>query len=215
MKKISFIALAIIASTALFAQDEPTLRTERTTSPTFGIKLGVSLAKFRGENFNPAPNWNRKTTINGGLTANFPMGKGAFAPELLYMGAGSKFDFTPTGGPTVAGEQDLHYIALPLMFQIKPAAGFFIELGPQVGYLVSVSGDEDNALLDEEGFDNFDLAINGGLGYMSRIGLGINARYSYGLTGLLSETGQANFGDAELKNSAIQFGLTYMFGANK
>ena len=214
MKKISFIALAFFTSTALFAQDQPTLRTERSSSPSFGIKLGASLAKFRGEDFNPMPNFNRKTTIMGGLTADFPLSSmGSFAPELLFVGAGSKFDLNGQ-----AGEQDLHYLALPLMFKIKPGgSGFFIELGPQVGYLINVSGDEDNAFADDEAFDNFDLAINGGLGYMSRVGLGINARYSYGLTGLLSETaGAALFGqNAELKNSAIQFGLTYMFGANK
>ena len=214
MKKISFIAvLAIFTSTALFAQDEPTLRTPRPTSPTFGIKLGASLATLRAEDFNPMPSFNRKTTIMGGLTADFPLGMGSFAPELLFVGAGAKTNFS---GQT--GEMDLHYLALPLMFKIKPGgSGFFIELGPQVGYLINVSGDENNAFADDEAFDNFDMAINGGLGYMSRVGLGINARYSYGLTGILSEgAGGALFGsNAELKNSAIQFGLTYMFGANK
>ena len=161
--------------------------------------------------------------MHGGLFLNIPMGESLnFQPELLYNGQGSKFSASTTVGTVTTTEtysQDLNYISLPLMFQVRSTKGFFIELGPQPSYLVSAkqegpgTGHTDN----KDAFDKFDIAMNGGIGWTSRVGLGINARYSYGLSNVLEDGGGNNSTNdgPELKNRVVSVGLHYMFGAGK
>jgi hypothetical protein len=166
---------------------------------------------------------NNKTSMHGGLFLNIPMGQTLnFQPELLYNGVGSKFSSSTTVGTVInteTYEQDLSYISLPLMFQLRSTKGFFIELGPQASYLISAKqeGPGTTNTDNKKAFDKFDVAANGGIGWTSRVGLGINARYSYGLSNILEDGGGDNSSNdgLELKNRVISVGLHYMFGANK
>jgi hypothetical protein len=213
MKKISLLALAFCTSMALFAQDQPTLKTEMAVKPYFGIKAGVNLAKLRATNL--GGNFNSKTSLQGGFVANIPLGGMlSFQPELLYLSSGGKNSNTLLG-QTITTEQDLHYISLPLMLQVKPGgSGFFVEVGPQASYLIRATNEVNNTETNnKDEFDKFDVAVNGGLGFITRVGLGLNARYSYGLSNILEDNGTDT--DTKLKNSGIQIGLVYLFGANK
>lgn len=214
MKKISLFALALVSSLAMFAQDN----NNRMTTPMakkvyWGVKAGVNLAEFRVDNVSPEPDLNMKTSINGGFLVNIPLkNKLYFQPELIYSGQGSKV--TPSAGPSY--EQDLSYIALPLMFQIKSNGGFFVEVGPQPGYLVRAQSEVGSTTTKNRGnFDKFDVALNGGIGYTSRVGLGVNARYSLGLTNTYGLGDGPDNNGPEYKNSGIQFSLFYLFGAHK
>jgi hypothetical protein len=63
-------------------------------------------------------------------------------------------------------------------------------------------------------YDNFDVAWGLGIGYLSRVGLGINARYNLGIRNIVNEN--ATTGDVgELRNMGLQIGLVYQFGAHK
>lgn len=217
MKKISLFALALFSGLAMFAQD-PILRTEMSRSTFFGVKAGANWAKFDVDEF-PGVNVNNKTSLHAGIFLNMPLGSTFnFQPELLYNGVGSKIKQQTALG-SIPYEQDLSYVSLPLMFQYRTPAGLFFELGPQPSLLISAkaegTGIEDSDNKDD--FDKFDLAINGGLGYTTRVGFGVHARYSYGVTNVLEDGGGDNSANdgPELKNRVIQVGLHYMFGANK
>ncbi len=226
MKKIGLLSLVIVAGLAVSAQDPamgsgsstPTLRTPMAVAPRFGIKGGANLANLivRGDAANNSYETNRKTSFYGGLFANIPMGgMFRFQPEVLYSSQGAKVVNAFTAG-TVQGtdrfEQDLGYIAVPLMVQVQAPGGFFIEAGPQVSYLVSDKRNE-SSVRPELDFDRVDVAGAAGLGYLSRVGLGINARYNFGLANIIND-GDSKEG-LEMKNSVIQVGLVYQFGANK
>jgi hypothetical protein len=104
------------------------------------------------------------------------------------------------------------------MLQLKSPGGFFVELGPQASYLISAKMQMNNTESNNKStFDNFDIAVNGGLGYTSRVGLGIHGRYSHGLSNILEDGGGNNSPNngPELKNTVIQVGLHYMFGAHR
>ncbi|HVG12254.1 MAG TPA: porin family protein, partial [Flavisolibacter sp.] len=154
-----------------------------------------------------------------GLFANIPIGGLLrFQPELLYnsMGAKVKATTVATGSTlTESYEQDLTYISLPLMLQVQSPGGFFVEAGPQVSYLVDATkdGPGETETENEPIFDKIDIGASAGIGYMSRVGLGIGARYNFGLTNILDE-GQSKDGP-ELKNRVLSIGLVYQFGANK
>lgn len=222
MKKISFLALALFSGMALLAQDQPQLRTEMARKTFLGVKAGANWAKMDVDEY-PGVNVNFNTSMHGGIFLNIPIGTTLnFQPELLYNGVGSKFSESTTIGTvttTETYEQDLNYISLPLMFQVRGNSGFFLELGPQASYLISAKQQGPGTLNtdNKNAFDNFDIAMNGGIGWTSRVGLGINARYSYGLSNVLEDGGGDNSTNdgPELKNRVISVGLHYMFGAGK
>jgi hypothetical protein len=215
MKKISFIAFVLGTGLAVSAQ--------KTFSPTFGIKAGVNLAQFRTNDFpsGSEPDVSRKTSAHGGVFMNAPLGTGGFAiePELLYSRQGSKMKTTTTVGTvtqTSEYDQDLGYITLPIMFQWKSPAGVFVETGPQPGFLIQGKQDGPGSTEtdNKSSFDKFDLSWGAGVGYVTKIGLGIGARYNYGLTNTIEDGGGNNSANngPELKNSVIQFGLSWRFG---
>src|SRR3954447_8000601 len=173
MKKISLFALALTTSVAMFAQNYEK-KTPMTIAPRFGIKAGVNLAEMRANGYasGTQPTSEMKTSMNGGFFYNAPLGTGGLAiqPELVYSGQGGKMS-TPTMGTTPAtnSEQDLSYINLPIMLQWKAPCGFFVETGPQAGYLIrgkletGTTGNTDN----KDQFDHFDFSWGAGLGFLS------------------------------------------------
>lgn len=223
MKKISLFAVALATGMFAFAQ-QPTLRTEMARKARFGVKAGVNIAKFAANDYASGyePSVNNKTSMHAGFLANFPVGMGGFAlqPELLYNGYGSKMEVSSGGmNPTMQHyEQDMHYISLPIMVQWKSTGGFYLETGPQASYLVKATNDGPGGDVDnKDQFDKFDIAWAGGIGYMSRIGLGVGARYNFGLSNVLEDGGGNNSANngPELKNRVISIGLTWQFGAYK
>lgn len=209
-------------SLALFAQNT-TSSTATTRTTTFGIKAGVNLAEFRVNDYPSGmePSVNMKTSMHGGVFVNIPFGTGGLAvqPEVLYSGQGSKMNVPMTVGTITTRtkyEQDLSYITVPIMLQWKSMGGFLVETGPVPGFLVrgKQDGPDDNEADNKGNFDNFDFAWGAGLGYQSRMGLGIGARYNFGLTNTIEDGGGNNSANngPELKNSVVQIGLTWTFG---
>jgi len=224
MKKISLFALALTTSLAMYAQNETV--TKMAVKPRFGIKAGANLAKLRPQSYPTGIDLetNTHTTLHAGFLVNLPLGTGGFAlqPEVLYNGQGSKMNLkTTTPATSQKFEQDMKFLTVPVMFQWKSTGGFFVETGPQIGFLLKAKVEGDGISQDEEenddSYENFEFSWGAGLGYMSRIGLGIGARYNHGISNLLKgETGGNNGGnEAELKSSVINIGLFYHFGAAK
>ena len=209
MKKISVFVLALCTSAAVFAQDaQPQLRTPMESKVRFGLRAGANLAKFRATDTPTEPNISSKTSLHAGLFMNAPLG-GMFAiqPGVEYSGQGSKFR-----EGTDNGEYDLHYINVPIMFQWKSVGGFLLETGPQAGILLRANLDDQE--VPDETFKTLDLSWGAGLGYVSRIGLGVNARFNYGLSNILEGDNDTD-NSPQLKNQVIQLGLVYHFGAHK
>lgn len=215
MKKLSLLFVGFCSCLLAMSQNETTTPMAKKTY--FGIKAGANLATFRVES--DATQVNMKTSAAFGLLANIPLGTGKlfFQPELIYTGVGAKIK-SPGSTTSISTEQDLGYVALPLMLQLKSSKGVFVELGAQPAYLVRAQLDVNGNETDNKSAkDKFDLGLNGGLGYMSRIGLGINARYTLGLTNTVDDGGGNNSPNngTEFKNSVIHIGLVYLFGAGK
>jgi hypothetical protein len=219
MKKISFIVLALSSSLAMFAQSENV--TPMATATRFGIKAGVNMAKLRPSSYGTGqPNTNMKSSFHAGALVNIPLGTGGFAvqPEAMYSRQGSKMSVTTTVGSvstTQDYEQDLGYVNIPVMLQWKSAGGFYVETGPQAGFLIEAQqeGPGNNAETEnKENFKPFDFSWGAGLGFLSRIGLGIGARYNHGFRNVLDNDADAN---PSLRNSVINIGLSWHFGAAK
>jgi len=226
MKKISFVAVALATSMAVFAQNQqPKLRTDMTVTTRFGIKGGVNLDKLHADGYPSSANFDSKmkTAFNGGVFANIPISTNfRFQPEVVYSNQGGKNSVNtaiPTGTVTTRYKSELNYINVPLMFQLQSTTGVFVELGPQFGYLLSAKNKSTDGADTEVDIKNqlekWDVAAAGGIGYLSRIGLGINARYNYGFTNILDKDYSGYTSGTELKNRVYQIGLFYQFGAAK
>lgn len=235
MKKICFLMLSLASGLALFAQNsqpigsgttQPTLRTPMEVKPRFGVKGGVNLASLEIDDDVTATNFNanRKTSFHVGAFVNIPIG-GMFRiqPELLYIGQGSKVSGTPVVGSQTSTdnyELDLDYIALPVMFQLQTPGRFFVELGPQFAFLTT--GRQDNQMGADPDIKDLglarktDFALLGGIGYTTRVGVGVHATYIHGLSNVFnSDHGTATQRELQLMNRGVKIGLHWQIGAHK
>jgi hypothetical protein len=226
MKKISLFALALSTGLAVFAQDDKPARTPMAVKTFWGVKGGVNLASLELDDDNTTTNFstNSKTSFHVGVFANIPLGASwRLQPELLYIGQGSKVEGTPLVGSMTSTDRyelDFDYIALPVMVQYKTMGGFFVEAGPQFAYLTTARQDNqtgtDPDIKDLGLVKKIDVALLGGIGYTSRIGLGAHATYIHGLTNVYNtDDAPAGTSDREVSNRGIKIGLHYMFGAAK
>jgi hypothetical protein len=228
MKKISLFMLVSVASLATMAQsDQPQLRTPMPTTPMFGVKGGVNLASLEIDDDTPATNFetNSKTSFHLGVYANLPLGSMLrLQPEILYFGAGSKVQGTPLSGnqgTKMNYEADFDYISIPVKVQLKTKGGFFVEAGPQFSFLTTARQDNETGtdpdIKDQGIIRKTDFGVVGGLGFTSRIGLGLHATYMHGITNVFNTDNQAatNPIGGDVSNRGVLIGLHYSFGANK
>ena len=169
-----------------------------------------------------------KTTLHSGVLVLIPLSKKfGFQPELLYSEQGANSN--PSGGSLVSATESykLNYVNIPLLLKYYLPVGFFVETGPQVGYLLSAKVDE--ALVGgvnvnkyyhvKDQFKSTDFSWVLGVGYLSPIDLGFDIRYNLGLANInnASESDRQNapLQAGNIKNSVVQIGVYYLFGKSK
>lgn len=93
--------------------------------------------------------------------------------------------------------------------------GFIVQGGPMLCFLLNAK-QEGLAPYNTDIKNNrktTDLMVSGGIGYMTRIGLGAHVRYNHGLPNVLNRVNTQNTGMME--NRLVQIELMYHFGAHK
>ena len=214
------------------AQDRPqdggkdfkAIRTPMSNKIRFGLAGGVNFAKLtidNDKNLADSLDINGRATFHFGGLVNIPIGDNvSFIPGVYYSGQGGSIGNNRAAAVN-EGDYDLalHYIDVPLVLNYRMPSGIYLEVGAQPGFLVGAKQKFTSGPLNEkevdvkDAYDGFNVSALGGLGYMTRIGLGFGARYNFGLSNILEE-GQAKDG-RENKIRTIQVGLTYQFGAHK
>ncbi len=226
MKKISLFALALITGAVVYAQESnPQLRSPQEVKTRFGIRAGVNLSTVNLSEGNSVSagavtGANSKTSYNAGLLVNIPLGVSAFRfqPEVNFSSQGARF--FGGSGAGYSYEQDLNYLNVPLNFQLTAKNGLFVQTGPQVGFLMSANTKDAQGTgaptngENKGSFDKVDLAWSAGVGYLSRVGLGIDARYNLGLRNLREDNAPAMM-QGNWRNNVGQISLIYQFGGHK
>ena len=185
MKKILTVIVLLISSTVYSQKFQ------------FGAKAGVNISNFTGGDFEAVK---KKALVgfHGGIYLRFSIANFSIQPEAMISTQGAKID-------SVSGSYDwrLTYINVPVMAQYRFASGFYIEAGPQVGFMI----DEE---IENETLKDFakglDLSIAGGLGFRGKKGLGIGGRYTVGLS-KVGDFEPTNGIDPDFKNGVIQFSI--------
>lgn len=161
----------------------------------FGVKAGLNIANATGNGVDLFTN-NKSSSSRLGIMAGVKVeyvisDKFSVQPELHYSQQGFKTDVNE-------GVVKLDYINIPVMANYYISDAFSIEMGPQIGFLLSskytqkeqqaerrgVDNKAKKALSEEdlkEYFTSTDFGLNLGLNYQLKNGFGVNARYNLGL----------------------------------
>ena len=210
MKKILFAAIALFIGSGAIAQDV-----------RLGIKAGTNFSTLTGLS-------DEISDMFGGLNKmGFGVHVGGFLeyafnerfslhPEILYSRQGTDLDGHLLK-VSISGYYSLNYINIPILLKVNIAEGLSVEIGPQVGFLISsyrtitLKNTETNAELEiatgsitsKSNTVDFTAAI--GLSYTFAENFVVSARYGLGLT-KVSKTSGNNW-----KNSVIQLSVGYKF----
>ncbi|MBE0424788.1 MAG: PorT family protein [Lutibacter sp.] len=185
MKKMIFVAaIAIFSLVSVNAQT------------SFGAKAGLNVANLIGD----VTDNESLIGFNAGVFVEIPLADSFYIqPELIYSTQGAKFDF-PIIGST---DLKLNYINLPIMFKYDVANRFYLEAGPQVGFLVAADlGDLDV----KDSYESTDFAANFGLSYGFTEKIFAQARYNLGLSNIVKDNGSD-----KVSNATMSFSLGYKF----
>jgi hypothetical protein len=190
MKKIAFLGITMLTSVILFAQQSG-----------LGLKAGLNVSHLQGGD--NALNGS-KLGLNAGILGHLHINNTfAVQPEIMYSSQGAKY----TNVDGVEHELSLNYINIPLNLQYMFNNGFRLQTGPQVGFLVGVKDKENGSstnFFSSDDFKSVDFSWTAGLGYVSTSGLGVDARYNFGISNI------NDFGNIVRHNSVFQVGLFYM-----
>ena len=196
MKKI-FLGLTVLASSLSFAQQ-------------FGVKAGLNLSDI--SNTSTAVDTKMKTGLYAGVTATFPITESySIKPELVYNQLGAKTDLYDFGGiiGQVSTTTKLDYLSLPIMLQYNLPSNLYLEVGPEFSYMLSANQSL-NTIITPSTNINMDYLnrFNVGAGVGA---LGINARYTFGLTGIGKDGNVTDYFLSNSKNNNLQVGLDFNF----
>ena len=198
MRRKILLICSLAFSTIIFAQ----------STPSFGIRAGLSSARMSGEaanNLNDLLDFTNGgiTTSNhtgffGGGYVNIPLtSQFSVEPALYYTQKGYELrgelnvkglDFL---GANANAKLTSNYIDLPVLLKGN-FNGFQVFAGPQISYLAksdlrTTAGILGFNLLNKtmdatEQFNRWDAAVTGGVGYQFSNGLNISAAYDHGLS---------------------------------
>ena len=209
MKKLFIITMTLAAFT-LQAQDV-----------TFGAKAGLNFASLDITD----SNIDGRTSFHLGITAEFEMSDTfSIQSELLYSAQGATEDDGETIGTTVYNDDykfKLNYLQIPVMAKFYVSEGLSLEVGPQIGFLLSADVENDYSTIDngtvldsgsiEIDYKDFmksvDFGLNFGLGYKLDSGLNFGLRYNLGLNDVYDVDGS----NTEIKNRVLQLSVGYNF----
>lgn len=201
MKKL-FLGLSIAASSLVFSQQ-------------FGIKGGMNVSSISDDGYDDTKS---KVGYYGGVFVNIPASESfSIQPEVIYSNLGSEVKGTGTVlGNSYSQKLNLNYITVPVMFQYKATPQFYLEAGPEFGFLVSAdskttwNNSTSTAELDKDNFNNFNMGVGLGAGFDITKNVGINARYVAGFSDVTKPSSDPST-NAKNKNNTFQVGLNFKF----
>lgn len=165
----------------------------------FGVKAGGNYSDFSNANFDTEglPGFHAGAIIAFDINE-----KWSVQEDFLFSTQGAKIK----GGISDGKDLKLSYISVPIVLKYKTSFGLYFEAGPQVGILVSEDFKE---ITNNDFAEKIDAGMVGGIGYQFPNGLGIGARYYYGLTDI-SKIKSTTI-NTDFQNNMSQVSLFYIF----
>lgn len=213
MKKILLAALAVMFVTGASAQYKKT---------TWSVKAGLNVTNIWNADINPygilgdvpdvsaSADSKFKVGLYAGGAVEFRLGKVfALQPELIYSQQGNRYKFKYEGVEH-HWKGKMHYLNLPIMMKFYVGKIMSIDIGPQIGWMMSYKGEGLNWVHDlgssyEPDFEDFDFSGAVGVSFIALNQFDITVRYTHSITKT------AEVGDETWRNGVFQAGLAYRF----
>ena len=208
MKKVLLTAAAVMAFGLMNAQEVK-----------YGAKAGLNLSNLGGD----AENTDMKIGFQVGGFAEIKVSdKFSVQPELLFstQGAKTKESGSESGySYSYESTEKANYLNIPVMAKYYASEKFYIEAGPQFGFLMSAKSDTDytttfagvtesgsESVDSKDNYNSTDFGLNVGLGYNFTENIGAGVRYTSGLSNIAKDSG-----DFKVNNSNIAISVAYTF----
>jgi hypothetical protein len=195
MKKLVLICFVLISAKG-FSQNMVSNMIKRLE---FGIKAGGNYSNFTNANFST----DGLAGFHAGVTLAFKITDNLLIQEdILFSSQGAKIK----GGALGSQDLKLSYLTVPFLLKYRTTSGFYVEAGLQTDLKLK----ED--VVGYKGTDfakKLDYGAAGGIGFQSKMGLGIGARYVYGLSNVGNSTSTVINND--FKNTNILVSIFYVF----
>jgi len=181
-----------------------------------GVKFGLNFANVN--NMNSYSGLNR-LGYNTGVVTRINISKQfKLQPELLYSAKGFRYHpYSYPGSGTDLGSIRLNYLSLPVLGSFSVGQGFSLLFGPEFDMLLHAN----SVLHPYEGnvtkyYNHFGVGFDAGVSYRLVGGLGVEARYNYGLSHVANipiyDSGGSVIGrDRSGHNSVFQLGVYFKF----
>lgn len=209
MKKVLLTVTAVMAFGLMNAQEVK-----------YGAKAGLNLSNVAGD----VENNDMKIGFQIGGFAEIKISdKFSVQPELLYSAQGFKEKESGSeDGFTYSYESTskLSYLNIPVMAKYYATEKFYVEAGPQIGFLMSAETEEEETVsfggvtesesttTDVKEFRNStDFGLGLGLGYNFTENIGAGLRYTAGLSNIYKDAPSGY----SVNNSNIAVSVAYTF----
>lgn len=164
-----------------------------------GLKGGMNLANLGGDVEGTA----FKPGLHLGAFVEFKVTEMLkIQPEVLFSAQGAQSDQNYTL------KYYYNYLNVPLIAKVFLIEGFNIQMGPQVGFLLSAEFSDGNTNVDFKDFTkSTDFSVGLGIGYQEDK-IDVSARYNLGLTNIDDSD---DVGDYTENNQVIQLSIGFIF----
>jgi hypothetical protein len=188
---------------AVFIMSVFILFTAKAQEAHLGFKGGLNISQLHfGDGDIPSDS---KVGVHVGVFAHIHASKTwAIQPELLYSLEGAQ----KVGNSGT--NYSLSYLNVPVLLQYMFSNGFRLEGGPQIGFLLSAKRKLGGVTFDDKDFKTTAFSIPLGVGYLSSSGLGIDARYVFGV----SDINDLQNGTT-IQSNVFQLGIFYQLSDTK
>ena len=228
--KTKYISLAAFASCLFittFAQTDSVTSNKNSTSHAnkhnqvkngFGIKAGLNFANVTNLS---SINGSSETGFNAGVFFGiFNQGVFGSRTELLYSQQGYGYS-----SDTTKGTVKLNYIMLVQMMGINISRFFQIQIGGQMGYMLTANVKQEQTTGNEQvdkildTYNRFDYGLAGGIEVHPFMGFMIGARYTYSFNNLYKDMTNEAINNPSyvpsvslnFKNNVVQLFVGYRF----
>jgi len=202
-------SLAVLSSTTLIAQPN---------AISAGIEAGTNYSALHFTNQGGEPSsyeWRWKFGLAAGAYVNVPFGNMlSIQPNVLFAQTGATL-ILKGGTESSRIRQTLNYASFPVFLKFTPATSVSFLLGPQfdLGIGAHITNESGDKIVNKNNFQQFDIALSGGLQLMPNSSASLSIRYVYGLRDIVGTASHpiyiTNSNSGKLNSSAIQATVSY------
>ena len=165
----------------------------------YGLKAGINISDLTGVTFG----WEPRVSIHFGGVLEIPISEDmSIQTELLFSSQGVNDSSFFSDDQIIT-----NYLNLPVNAKYFITEDFSIELGPQLGILLSANSEIDGSDENIKGdLNSLDFGLNTGIEYKFENGLNLGFRYVFGLSNVAKD-----ISSNKIKNGVLQISSGYFF----